>query len=81
MTLVNIQEVFNQCEYPFYKETEVQNPSMQCTLYSTSTSYRQVIKLSNVNFEAAIHQASIALIRLRSYELLVQQQEIVEKAI
>lgn len=80
MTLVNISEVFNQCEYPFYKKAEVQNTSMQCTLYSTATSYTQEIQLSPVNFESAVHQLSIALIHLRSYEWMNQQQEIMEKA-
>ncbi|RXT09100.1 hypothetical protein [Ammoniphilus sp. CFH 90114] len=76
MTLVNVTEAFLQCEHPFYKEVEIDNSEVNCVVYSSVTSYQTTIQLPVVNFEAAMHNLSLQLIRLRSHELWNQQQNI-----
>ncbi len=72
MTLANVSEVFLQCEHPFYKEVEVQSLEVSCVLYSSATSYLTTIQLPTLNWDQMLHQISIELIRLRSYEWMQQ---------
>lgn len=68
MTMVNLKEAFEQCEYAFYKEVSVKDEALTCTIYSISTSYKSDISVPMVNFDATVHGLSLEIIKLRSHE-------------
>lgn len=80
MTLGNINEAFQQCEYPFFKDVMLKNEEAQCVVYSVNTSFHSTLSLSLLNYESLLHTISLEVIRLRSKELLAQQEELIKKA-
>lgn len=80
MTLGNINEAFQQCEYPFFKNVELKNQEAECVVYSVNTSFQRTLSVSVLNYDALLHAISIEVIRLRSKELQVQQDEWIHKA-
>lgn len=81
MTIGNINEAFQQCEYPFFKDVLLKNQEAQCVVYSVHTSFQSTLSLSLLNYESLLHTISLEMIRLRSKELLAQQEDIISKAI
>lgn len=78
MTIVDVKEAFQQCEFPFYKNLEMTEDQATCTVYSIYSEYKQEVILPLMNFDALLHQISIEIIKLRSAELFSQQQQIIE---
>lgn len=70
MTMVNLKEAFEVCEYAFYKEVSVTDQAFTCSLYSVSTSYASDISLPLLNFDTTVHRLSLEIIKLRSYEMM-----------
>jgi len=70
MTLIDVNEVFNTCEYPFYKDVILDSGAMTCTLYSTHSDYKKIINIPLLNFDQAVHYISLNIIQLRSYEMI-----------
>ncbi|MBP1934581.1 hypothetical protein [Ammoniphilus resinae] len=70
MTLIDVKEVFNTCEYPFYKEVMLNSGTMTCTIYSTHSDFKKQINIPLLNFDQAVHYISLNIIQLRSYEMI-----------
>lgn len=68
MTIVNLREAFEVCEYAFYKEVSVKDESFTCSLYSVSSPYVSDVSIPLMNFDSTVHRLSLEIIKLRSYE-------------
>lgn len=68
MTMVNLKEAFEVCEYAFYKEVSVKDEAFQCSLYSVTSAYINDISIPLINFDTTVHRLSLEIIKLRSHE-------------
>lgn len=73
LDLDNVKEAFLACEFPYYKNIEINENTATCTLYSVKSDHRSTIILDLSSFEKLIHQISIELIKFRSLEMVENQ--------
>lgn len=79
LNLDDLKKAFSVCEFPFYKNIQINGNKAECTLYSIKSNYHTTIYLDLSDFDKLIHQISIELIKLRSQEI-VENQTVIKQA-